>query len=89
LDYANLTIMEALPDYLHGPSGGQDVFRRLAGAKIIRIGSTQEDGIEGGGLVLDYELDSAAYRLVFGLSELGMWIVYDSFTCSNRAEFRG
>jgi hypothetical protein len=79
VDYAGLNIVEGLPDYFHGPSGQESIFRRLPGAKILRIGSTNERGIEGGGLILDYELNGKSHRLVFAFTELGMWVEYDSF----------
>jgi len=79
VDYESLEVIEALPDFFHSPRGKEEVFRRLAGAKIVRIGSTAEKGIEGGGLILDYELDGRIYRLVLAFTELGMWVEYDSF----------
>lgn len=88
MDYAKLEITEALPSLFHGPDGAEDVFRRLRGAEIMRLGSTAAEGIEGGGLVLDYKLSEQTYRLVFAFSELGMWVVYDSFTFASSAESR-
>ena len=88
MDYAELKVIEALPHYFHPPSGDDEVFRRLAGATILRLGTTQEGGIEGGGLILDYALKGAKHRLVFGMSELGMWVVYDSFKGANPGESR-
>lgn len=78
-DYAALAVVEGMPDYFHGPSSDEDVCLRLSGAKIAKFGSTPEKGIEGGGLILDYKLGRKQHRLVFGCSELGMWIIYDSF----------
>lgn len=89
MNYSALSVNEALPGYFHGPDGGEDVFRRLAGAKIVRFGSTNERGIEGGGLILDYELQGNRQRLVFAFTELGMWIEYDSFKASTRDDAQG
>jgi hypothetical protein len=46
--------MEALPSSGRYPEGGEALFKRLAGATIIKICSPAEEGIEGGGLVIDY-----------------------------------
>jgi hypothetical protein len=80
VDYAGLDVVEALPTSLHAPAGGEDLFRRLRGAIIERIGSTGEAGIEGGGLVIDYRVvgDDIAHRVVFAFNELGMWVVHDT-----------
>jgi hypothetical protein len=53
--------------------------RRLAGATIRRIGSPEEKGIEGGGLILDYRRpgDHVVRRVVFGFTELGMWVEWE------------
>jgi hypothetical protein len=93
MKFEQVPIIEALPDFFQGPSGGEVVLQRLAGARIIRVGSTTEEKIEGGGLIIDYELSAREYRLIFAFSELGMWIVYDSFTeatnpAASRAEFQ-
>lgn len=79
MNYADLNVIEALPDYFHGPLGGEDAFRRLAGARIVKIGASSDRKIEGGGLILDYELNAQKHRLVLAFTELGMWIEYDSF----------
>jgi hypothetical protein len=86
VNYSALNVVEALPGYFHGPAGDEAVFRRLAGASIIRIGSTSDESIEGGGLILDYAIGGEPYRLVFGFSELGMWIEHDSFMSATRDE---
>jgi hypothetical protein len=88
VDYAGLKIVEALPDFFAVPTARRDIFRRLAGAKIIRIGSTEGGQIEGGGLLLDYEMNGKIHRLIFAFSEIGMWVEYDSLTSSNSAESR-
>jgi hypothetical protein len=85
MNYAQLRIVEACPNGWHAPEGCEDVFRRLAGATILRIGSPDsepDDGvIEGGGLVIDYRLpsDPKNYRVVFAFNECGMWLILDSY----------
>lgn len=76
LDPACLTVIEALPAGWHQPEGGEEVFRRLRGAKLVQIGSPAEEGLEGGGLVIDYMISGAEtpQRLVLAFNELGMWI---------------
>jgi hypothetical protein len=61
--------------------GTEPALRRLAGARIVRIGAPAERSFEGGGLVVDYILpgSTAEHRLIFEFNELGMWIVWDSF----------
>lgn len=73
---ADLTLVEALPAGWHPPEGGEAAFARLRGARLIQIGSPVEDGLEGGGLVIDYVVagGSAPQRLVLAFNELGMWI---------------
>jgi hypothetical protein len=43
MNYAALNVIEALPSYFHGPEGNEDVLQRLAGAKIVRIGSSADE----------------------------------------------
>jgi hypothetical protein len=48
----------------------------LSGATIIRVGSPEEDGIEGGGLAIDYRRPPREERrIIFGFNERGMWII--------------
>jgi hypothetical protein len=77
--YEKLAIVPALPAGRHYPEGGEDVFRGLLGATIVRVGSTDEDGIEGGGLIIDYRTlgSREVRRVVFGFNENGMWVEYD------------
>ena len=79
MDYRECTVVEALPASRHYPTGGEELFRRLAGATIIRMGGTGADGLEGGGLILDYcSAGSAqARRVVFAFNENAMWIEFE------------
>lgn len=89
MDYSALAVVQNLPDYMHPPSEDESVFRRLSGARIIKFGtpaeSTCEARIEGGGLVVDYELDGEEQRIVFAFNELGMWVEYDSVSSSDKS----
>lgn len=69
VDYAALDLVQALPDYFHPPSEDETVFRRLAGARVVKIRTPRglvgrEASIEGGGLIIDYELEAEDHRLV-------------------------
>lgn len=47
----------------------------LTGATILRIGTSPDLKVEGGGLVIEYRSAAGLDRLlVLGCSELGMWI---------------
>ena len=75
-DYQNLTVGCALPLSRWLPTGGEDVLARMTGATIVRIGAPHEDGLEGGGLVVDYQpISGAPRRVVFAFNENGMWVV--------------
>ena len=83
-DWASIPVVPVLPESLHAAEGSDEIFVRLAGAKIIRIGAPSipvADRLEGGGLVIDYTLPGSAveHRLVFAFNELGMWIERDSY----------
>jgi hypothetical protein len=77
VDYGAMTVVEALPSGYHYPQGGETILRGLSGAKIVRIGSPEEDGIEGGGFVIDYcpRASHEERRIVFAFNENGMWII--------------
>jgi hypothetical protein len=86
-NYACMTVIEAAPSANHYPSGDEEAFKRLAGATIVRIGSSPDAAspeamLEGGGLFIDYKLpdSTATHRLVFGFNENGMWLVFDSLS---------
>jgi hypothetical protein len=78
--WLGLPVIAALPDSLHPPVEAHSIFLRLAGARIVRIGTPVGESLEGGGLVLDYVLegDDTQHRLVMAFNELGMWVVLDS-----------
>jgi hypothetical protein len=76
MDYTRVAVIEALPDFLHGPQGAEPLFGRMAGATLLRIGTLNTAGLEGGGLVIDYRPAGeprARRRAVFGFNELGLW----------------
>ena len=57
----------------------------LIGARIVAIGTTQEE-IEGGGFVIEYEPVAAQHcvRLTLAFTELGMWVWRrDIIPCGN------
>ena len=78
--FAALEVVTAFPDSLHGAIEDAEVFRRLAGAEIIRIGAPSKGDFEGGGLIIDYRLHGFAeiHRLILSFNELGMWVTWDS-----------
>ncbi|MSP76029.1 MAG: hypothetical protein EXR12_07830 [Rhodospirillaceae bacterium] len=79
LDFKNLEVVAALPSAFHFPEGAEELFKRLAGAEIIRIGAPPTKGIEGGGLIIDYRQKGASEyrRAVFAFTEIGMWLEFD------------
>lgn len=81
LDYGALSLVRALPAGRYRADKGRDVFGRLAGATLIQIGTPEEEGVEGGGLVVDYTQGPghAPRRLVLAFNENGMWIEYDGW----------
>lgn len=84
---ATLNLVEALPQGQFAPEGGEDVFRAMRGARIIRIGGTDEGDVEGGGLIIDYQpATGPAQRVVFAFTELGMYLEYSG---PSRVSFRG
>jgi hypothetical protein len=80
VDFEKLNVIEGLPLSRSAPQGAEALFRRLRGATIVQIGSTDEDGIEGGGLIIDYIApgERIGRRVVFAFNESGMWIVFES-----------
>lgn len=70
-----LPFISALPDAISTPTEGREVLEKLSGATIIRIGTTENGLVEGGGLLIDYRAKNGnLYRIVFGFTERGMWV---------------
>ena len=82
--YAELSVVEALPFCRFAPEGGEELLRRMAGATIMRIGSTNEDGIEGGGLIIDYmpRGSSETMRVVFAFNASALWVEWEGLVQS-------
>jgi hypothetical protein len=70
-------VVEALPLSRWLPKGEEELFARLRGATIVKLGGTDQCGIEGGGLILDYLIADEVRRIVFGFNENGMWVEYE------------
>jgi len=79
LDYEGLKIIGSLPLSRFAPEGGENLLATMVGATIVGIGSTEEEGIEGGGLIIDYRPRNSTElrRAVFAFSEAGMWIEWE------------
>jgi hypothetical protein len=54
--------------------------------RSLQIDAPSEDGIEGGGLIIDYSRPESRVteRLVFGFNESGMWVEFDSGSSNQR-----
>jgi hypothetical protein len=78
-NYSGLDVVEALPLSRYYPEGGEELLCGMAGATIMRIGSTGEEGIEGGGLIIDYRPSGsmALKRVVFAFNESGLWLEWE------------
>jgi len=76
VSFSNLCVVEALPLSRFSPEGGENLLRGMAGGTIIKIGSTTEEGIEGGGLIIDYRRagSSVVERAVFAFNDSGLWV---------------
>jgi hypothetical protein len=74
--FAALDIIEALPMGSYAPQGGEATLRAMAGARIVRIGSTDEGDLEGGGLIIDYlpAGGDGVRRVIFSFNERGLWV---------------
>ena len=79
MHYSKLELVEALPLSRFAPEGGEEFLRTMAGVTIIRIGSTDEDGIDGGGLLIDYlpKGSDAPRRVVFAFNDSGLWVEWE------------
>lgn len=78
IDYSSLFVVPALPSSAHLPEGGEEIFARLKGAKILAIGGFADYGIEGGGLIVDFMPDGVedSECVVFAFNENGMWVEF-------------
>lgn len=74
-----MRVIGGLPQGQYAPSGAVDVFKSMVGARIVRIGSTDEGDLEGGGLVVDFVPvgEKTAKRVVFSFNERGMWVEWE------------
>jgi hypothetical protein len=74
-DRAAYQIIPNLPDYFH-PESGDKFPADLIGAEIVRLGTTKEAHVEGGGLVIDYKPNGSQkiQRLHLAFNDLGVWI---------------
>jgi hypothetical protein len=88
VDFKRMEVEPRLP-YRFGGSGAnygdnaRALFESMRGARIVAIGMPPaEANIEGGGLVIDFiaSEETAMRRVVFGFSEGGMWVEFDSAT---------
>jgi hypothetical protein len=63
-----------------GEDRGDPIPETLLGATVVNIGTLYGAGTEGGGLVIDYRKPKSdkVDRLIFGFTELGMWVESDS-----------
>ncbi len=81
-DYNSMPIARELPPAGHYTDRGRDTFRLLCGARIVQIGTPDDDAvsIEGGGLVIDFIPEGQQHprRIVFGFNECGMWIEHEA-----------
>jgi hypothetical protein len=66
-------IVPYLPEGLRRPA--ELMPSDLVGSTILAIGTLERSSVEGGGLVIDYQRpDGIKHRVVFGCTELGMWV---------------
>jgi hypothetical protein len=78
-DFRRLNITQAFPCGRFSPEGGEALLHRMALSTIIQIGSTDEDFLEGGGLLIDYVPagETQTRRVVFAFNELGLWVEWE------------
>ena len=59
--------------------GGEKLLMAMAGVTIVRIGTTDNADIEGGGFVIDYmpRDGKETRRVVFAFNENGMWVEWE------------
>lgn len=78
--FASLAISAELPPAAHYTDRATELFKALQGATIVAIGTPESDeGIEGGGFVIDFTEPGSTQirRVIFGFTELGMWVEFD------------
>ena len=77
LDLTRVRVMPSLPHWRD--LNPEEMFPEdLVGSIIVCIGTAEDEGIEGGGLIIDYRPSgkSENRRLVLGFNEIGMWVEY-------------
>jgi hypothetical protein len=76
VDYRSIAIVEAFPDALNVLTGEDEEFCRMRRAKVVRIGTTNDVTLEGGGLLIDYvpRCETIVRRAVFSFNERGLWM---------------
>jgi len=80
IEYETMPIVGELPPAGHYTDRATQLFARLAGARIVACGTPADStAVEGGGFVIDFiEPESNQIRrVVFGFTELGMWVEFD------------
>jgi len=76
VDFASADVLPNLPDYFR-PHEATRFPRELIGARILRIGTLAEPrAASGGGLVIDYDKNGKAKRLVLEFNDAAMWVAY-------------
>ena len=70
-----LQIEPRLPRF-NGKGAHAPQFEELAGATLVRIGTSPDLDVEGGGLVIECRKpgNDACIHIVLGFNEVGMWI---------------
>jgi hypothetical protein len=67
------------PRILDSLEAERGLLRQMEGARTVRIDSPSGDGLEGGGLIIDYlpRSDQRTHRAVFEFNEPGLWPVWE------------
>jgi hypothetical protein len=77
MKFEEMKVADILPNLTQSAVDGLP--KGLLGSRIIRFGAApKESRIEGGGLIVDYEVrgEGTIRRVVFSFSEVGMWVEY-------------
>jgi hypothetical protein len=80
--YEHLKVIPSLPRSGHAAHGGEDLIAALTGARIVQIGApSNDDGLEGGGLVIDYIPVGSPQtkRVVLSFNEMAMWVAWEGY----------